>query len=42
MAAQLKSLHDAVAKLTLALANKENKGGNSGGGGGGGIREKKP
>ena len=42
IAAQLKSLRDAVAKLTLALANKENKGGNSGGGGGGGIREKKP
>ena len=41
MAAQLKLLHNAVTKLTLALANKENKGGN-GGGGGGGIREKKP
>jgi hypothetical protein len=34
MAAQLKSLHKAVAKLTLALANKENTGGNGGGGSG--------
>ena len=34
MAAQLKSLHNAVAQLTLALANKENTGGNGGGGGG--------
>ena len=44
MAAQLKALHDAVAKLTLALANKENERGNGGGGGGGGRgnREKKP
>jgi len=42
MAAQLKSLHNTVAKLTLALANKENEGGNGGGGSGGGIREKKP
>ena len=42
MAAQLKSLHDAVAKLTLALANKENAGGNGGGGGSSGVREKKP
>ncbi len=42
MAAQLKSLHDPVAKLTLALANKKNKRGNGGGsGGGGGNREKK-
>ena len=43
MAAQLKSLADTVAKLNLALANKENEVGNGGGGGGGGsIREKKP
>ena len=42
MTAQLKSLHDAVAKLTLALANKENEGGNGGGGGGGGNRGGKP
>jgi hypothetical protein len=42
MAAQLKSLHNAVAKLTLALASKENAGGNGGGGGGGGVQEKKP
>ena len=32
MAAQLKSLHNAVAKLTLALTNKENEGGGGGGG----------
>jgi hypothetical protein len=44
MAAQLKSLHDAVPKLTLALTNKKNERGNGGGGGGGGggNREKKP
>ena len=42
MAAQLKSLADTVAKLTLALANKENEGGNGGGSSGGCIREKKP
>ncbi len=44
MAAQLKALHDAVTKLTLALANKENERGNGGGGGGGGrgYRKKKP
>ena len=42
MAAQLKSLADTIAKLTLALANKENEGGNGGSGSGGCIREKKP
>ena len=42
MAEQLKSLHEAVAKLTLALGNKENTGGNGSGGGGGRDREKKP
>ena len=42
MAEQLKSLADTVAKLTLALANKENEGGNGSGGGVGGIQEKKP
>ena len=40
MAEQLKSLHNAVAKLALTLVNKENTGGNSSGGGR--DQEKKP